>query len=152
MTPESSSKALRNEIARLLTAAERKGESDYYGGKRSNTRVSDAVRLEVSLDPNQSSETWGVSMRDVSADGVAFWSKREVRMRAELFVREFSPEAPRPWIPGRVKHATVGIRGYLIGVAFMIRNDSSAAVAQAPKPDFGAAPRRFPPKFSVRRH
>jgi hypothetical protein len=144
-------KELAQEVVRLLALARRTGESDHYGGKRARRRFSETIQLEVTTDPDRASAAWPVSMQDISDEGVAFWSKRPLALRTDVYVREFSGYMPRPWIPARVKHTTVGIRGNLIGVAFVIPNDNSAAEAPPPKPGSDAAPSRFPPKFSVRR-
>jgi hypothetical protein len=139
------------EISRLLALARKQGEADHYGGKRQHKRFSDAIQLEVTTDPDRSSAAWPVCMQDISDEGVSFWSKRGLALRTDLFIREFCGYAQRPWIPARVKHATVGIRGNLIGVEFSVPKDAPTAEVPAPRMGFDAASSPFPPRFSVRR-
>jgi len=81
-------------------------------------RFSAGMRLEVTTDPGVPSAAVHVTMQNVSEGGFSFWSKRELRQHTPLFVREFSTESDREWVAARVRHCTVGIRGYLIGGGF----------------------------------
>lgn len=144
MQPTPPSNVIHAEISRLVRLARREGAPDCYTGKRTQKRISDAMQLEVSTDPARASATWGVSMQDISNGGAAFWSRREISIRSEIFVREFSPEAPRPWIPGKVKHVTRGIRGFLVGVEFP-RHSNMPIVFGHPAPYPRGLPFRRPP-------
>lgn len=102
----------------LLEAAEAFGEPDGYAGRRNTPRMADGLQLEVTADSKSPTETWAVSMKDVSETGISFWSRRSVARRALLFLRQFDSSRPGPWLPVRVKHVTVGIRGNLVGAEF----------------------------------
>lgn len=110
----------RTEIARLVAAANEGGESDSYGGKRQSTRVSEPLQLEMTSDPTKLHGGWPVSMHNISEGGFALWSKRKLEQKTVVYVREFMEDNSAPWLPARVTHCTVGIRGFLIGAAFVL--------------------------------
>lgn len=83
------------------------------------------MQLDVTTDAADDSCAWPVTMHDISDRGFAFWSKRRLRNGACIFVREFSADNSSPWLPARVTHCTVGIRGYLIGAEFSVAAVSS---------------------------
>lgn len=109
---------VHREIERLLHAAGQYGEGDLYRGKRHAARVSGELQLEVTTDTADPSAAWPVGMHDISDEGVSFWSKRKVSERTLIYIREFSSDNLRVWIPACVKHSTMGIRGHLIGTSF----------------------------------
>ena len=106
------------EIQKLITSAQEQGTPDRYTGKRRWMRFTAGMRLEISTDTGIPSASMHVTMQNVSEGGFAFWSKREFRQNSPLFVREFSAEGDREWVPGQVRHCSVGIRGYLVGAEF----------------------------------
>ena len=106
------------EIQRLVTSAKEQGVPDYYAGKRRWMRFTAGMRLEIATDPGVPSASVHVTMQNASEGGFAFWSKREIGQHTPLFVREFSNEGDREWVTAKVRHCTVGIRGYLIGGEF----------------------------------
>ena len=110
--------SVQSEIERLLRAAGQYGEADSYAGKRHAVRVVEGLQLEVTTDSRDLSAAWAVAMQNVSGGGIAFWSRRDIRERTAIHIREFSPDTPHTWIPARVRHSTVGIRGHLIGASF----------------------------------
>lgn len=117
-TRQRPSTAFRHEIARLISIAQG-GEADYYAGKRGTKRVAEGLQLEMTAsDPSAGGPCSAVSMHNISEGGFAFWSRRKLEKRTSLFVREFSKDNSRPWLPAHVTHCTVGIRGFLIGAAF----------------------------------
>ncbi len=110
----------RSEIKRLVEAAGGLGDPDGYAGKRGSTRFAKSLQLEVTTDPENFPASRVAAMHNISTDGVAFWSKKDASRGSTLYVREFcSEEVPHPWLQAQVTHCTVGIRGYLIGVAFV---------------------------------
>lgn len=113
----------KNEIARLVAAAKELGEADAYDGKREQVRVTDGLQLEVRT--NLAGPSAAVSMQNVSDGGFAFWSKTKMFQRDTLFVRQFSEDNACPWLPAQVTHCTVGIRGFLIGAAFIVEDAAS---------------------------
>jgi len=127
---ENTTGAYKREIARLIALAVQSGDTDAYSGKRGTTRITNGLQLEVTTDPNNPSAAWAVIMHDVSEDGVAFWSKRDLSPRTLIYIRQFSPDKIRPWIPASVKHKTVGLRGNLVGAEF----DISRSAGSAPGP------------------
>lgn len=114
----------RCEIERLVTEAGVDGEPDAYTGQRASTRFAVGMRLDVTMDPALPASTWPVIMHNISDGGFAFWSKKQLRNSSEIWVREFSADNTAPWIPARVSHCTVGIKGYLIGAMFDPTRDS----------------------------
>ena len=113
----------KNEIARLVADAKEFGEADAYDGKRDDMRVTDGLQLEVRTNPIGPSAA--VAMQNVSDGGFAFWSKTKMFQRDMLFVRQFSEDNACPWLPAQVTHCTVGIRGFLIGAAFIVEDAAS---------------------------
>ncbi len=113
----------KNEIARLVADAKEFGEADAYDGKRDDMRVADGLQLEVRTNPIGPSAA--VSMQNVSDGGFAFWSKTKMFQRDTLFVRQFSEDNACTWLPAQVTHCTVGIRGFLIGAAFIVEDAAS---------------------------
>ena len=117
-TSNSSSTTDAQEILKLVTSAQEQGAPDRYMGKRRWMRFYAGMRLEITTDPGVPSASVHVTMQNASEGGFAFWSKRELRQHAHLFVREFSTEGDREWVAAKVRHCTAGIRGYLIGGEF----------------------------------
>ena len=107
-----------SEIKRLVTSAEQDGQADAYAGKRGSVRFAAGMPLDVTTSPDVPSCAWPVTMHNISERGFAFWSRRQLRQGTAIYVREFSGNAPAPWLPACVTHCTVGIKGFLIGAAF----------------------------------
>jgi len=105
-------------IARMVAAAGEQGEPDQYAGKRQKTRYAEAMRLEITLDRSRPSAATSVYMHNVSEGGFAFWCRQKMTPRSMLHVRELSEDNSNPWLPARITHCTVGIRGFLVGAAF----------------------------------
>lgn len=138
----------RAEISRLLALARKHGGADKYTGKRQAARVSEGMQLEVTTDPNDASASWAVPMHDISVGGVAFWSKRDLPPYTYIHVREFSSRSDRPWLPARVKHRTVGIRGFLIGASFGFASSGGGKDASASfRPPLVGPPPVLPPRW-----
>lgn len=106
------------EVGHLIRMATEYGTSDSYTGKRRTPRIKDGLRLELTIDPQQSGDVHAVSMHDISKSGLALWSKKEFKHNTIVYIREFSAGRPRPWLKSRVNHCTSGLRGFLIGVKF----------------------------------
>ncbi len=119
-SPEKSSpESAGSDIARWVETASQQGDADHYAGKRQWTRFAEGMRLEVVVDPDRPAEVQGVYMHNVSDGGFAFWSKKEIRERSSLLVREFIEDEPQPWLKAKVTHCTRGLRGYLVGAYFV---------------------------------
>jgi hypothetical protein len=118
MKSTTSNKPAQGAIRKLVSTASQSGQADRYAGKRRCPRFADGVLLEITADPKQAAEWKTVYMHNVSAGGCAFWSKRPLTIRTAVWVREVTGGEPQPWLPGEISHCTVGIRGFLVGVAF----------------------------------
>lgn len=106
------------EIQKLLKSAQEQGTPDYYTGKRRWMRFTAGMPLEITSEPGVPSASAHVTMQNVSEGGFSFWSKRELKSGAPIFVREFSTEGDREWVAAEVRHCTTGIRGFLVGAEF----------------------------------
>jgi len=106
------------QAARWVESAGQQGDADAYAGKRHSIRFTEGMSLEVTLNPERPASSWGVYMHNVSDGGFAFWSKKEVRVRTSLFVREYTEDNSQGWMKAKITHCTFGIRGYLVGAAF----------------------------------
>jgi hypothetical protein len=135
----------KGEIARLIDVARMCGVPDAYAGKRQESRVTDAMQLEVTTDPNKPSDAWPVSMNDISDSGVSFWSRHDVPLGTVVYVREFAPDNSRLWLPVRVRHRTMGIRGYLIGACFEVSTTSGRSAAPSVPSQPAGPPQTLPP-------
>jgi len=102
----------------LLSHVRDSAQPDSYAGKRRWTRWKAGIPLEIAKDTADPSAIQRGSMQNVSGGGIAFWSKTTLGFTDPIWIREFSPEEPLPWMPARVVHCTRGIRGFLIGAEF----------------------------------
>lgn len=110
---------VKREIQRLVEDAKEGGEADHYTGKRQTMRFNAGMMLEATLDPKlPAGSRWPLTMHNVSEGGFGFWSKRKLEIGDMLYVRAFTPDESGRWLAARVTHCTVGIRGFLVGVAF----------------------------------
>ena len=127
-------------IARLVESASETGVADAFRGKRDVTRFAEGVRLEVTTEEGKATDTWAVTMRNVSERGFSFWSRRELAPTTAILVREFSSDRPKPWLPAHVAHTTQSLKGFLIGASFDVDSDAAVAAdqdrkAEKPLPD-----------------
>jgi len=106
------------EILRLVETAQQQGSPDRYHGKRRWTRFTAGMQLEVTTEPTDPTGSVRVIMHNLSAGGLAFWSKRRLPERCAIFVREFSDEGQAEWIPAQVCHCALCLRGFLVGAEF----------------------------------
>ncbi|MCB9851240.1 MAG: PilZ domain-containing protein [Phycisphaerales bacterium] len=106
------------EIKRLLRTATHESIGDFYGGKRRHQRFRSAHAFEADVSHDNGREIVPVALQDISATGLACWSKHKLKEEAVVRVREFTSDDSGVWINARVTHCTPGIRGYLIGAAF----------------------------------
>jgi len=109
----------RQEINRLMQSALAVGRPDAYSGKRDQTRYVMGMPLQLSIDPNDPSVTWNGIMHNVSGGGFGVWSRRKVDTKSLLYVRDNSGSAYTPWLKAEVRHISAGLRGYLVGAAFI---------------------------------
>lgn len=106
------------QIKRFVDNARRHGQPDVACGKRRRLRVSSDMRVEVTADPDSPSKVTAAAMHNVSQRGLAFWSRQRFAIRTPVFIREFRSDGAGEWLPLRVRHCTVGLRGFLIGAEF----------------------------------
>ncbi len=95
--------AREKEVQRLIDSAS-EGEVDGYAGKRGHTRFAEGVLLDVTTDPGSEASVWGVTMHNISESGFSFQSRVELSPGTEIFVREFTEDGSRLWVPARVRH------------------------------------------------
>ncbi len=108
----------RTEISRLVAEAKVEEIATGLGSQRDTERFAMGMRLDVTTDICNPSGHWPVTMHNISDGGFAFWSRKQLRNHAEIWVREFSSDDSMPWVLARVEHCTVGILGYLVGGKF----------------------------------
>lgn len=106
-------------VSRLVAIARQKGEPDAFEGKRQWVRYTIGLRLEATRDPNKSWASWSVVTHNVSGGGIGFWSKHKLTLGTSVHVREWTDNNSGEWLPAKVTHCAVGIRGYLIGAAYL---------------------------------
>jgi signal transduction histidine kinase/CheY-like chemotaxis protein len=105
-------------VPQLVRTARRHGRADGYAGKRRWVRYAVGVRLEITTNPDRVGDTHLVRAHNISGGGVGFWSKTPFPGGSTLFLREWSEGEPAPWVEAQVTYTNLGIRGYLVGVAF----------------------------------
>lgn len=115
---EGSSNHQLAEISRLLDEARPGGEGDASLGKRSWSRHTLDREIEVSLDLNPPFQPWSANLYNISGGGIAFWSKKNIEPDTAIVFRVARESRDEGWISGVVKHCTMGVRGYLVGLAF----------------------------------
>lgn len=120
----------QDEIRRLIDSAGADVDRNARSGRRNRARFRAGMQLDVTTDAADDSCVWPVTMHDISDRGFAFWSKRLLHKDTCIFVREFSADNSSPWLPARVTHCTVGIRGYLIGAGFSVAAVSGSAPSE----------------------
>lgn len=108
----------RAEVNRWVENAQQNGDFEHYAGKRHATRFNDGMLLQVTVNPAVSPGRWNVYMHNVSEGGFAFWSKKDVQARAQLWVRDAAAPGNTGWMEAWVTHCTRGIRGFLVGASF----------------------------------
>jgi len=106
------------EVSRLVGIARERSEPDVCVGKRRWTRYDLNMRMEATTDQAKPGASWDVRMHNISGGGIGLWSKRDLAKGSQVFVRECSEGTFGTWLRGHVTYCTVGMRGYLIGVAF----------------------------------
>lgn len=120
-------------IARWLDAAREKGQPDLFAGNRNWTRYAWGQELEVTVDTGDGSDMWTAAMHNVSGGGFGFWSKRQLDVGAVIQVRDTTAGEQEDRVTAEVRHCTVGVRGYLIGAAFVqpLSNDTVSSTEES---------------------
>lgn len=118
MATETASQNMHDATPRLLATARRQGKVDSYTGKRRWTRYKIGLRLDVSRDPTNRNAAWSVTTHNISGGGIAFWSKKPVDTGSTIHIQDLVERGAGAWIPAKVAHCTMGLRGYLVGATF----------------------------------
>ena len=113
-----SNPAQEQTIKDLVSTASERGKLDPYVGKRRWARYSIGLPLEITLDPNIPAASWKVLTHNISGGGLGFWSKQAYVEGETIYVREWSEDRPGEWLEGIAQYCTLGISGFLVGVAF----------------------------------
>jgi len=134
--------AQTEEIARIVTSAARTGSGDFYGGKRAHKRFVSPVAFEMDAETSAGRDRYSVALHDVSASGLACWSKHRLADDAPVRLREFSGDDSGVWLSARITHCTPGIRGFLIGAEFdhPAGDDVLAKLAAESEPEVAPEP------------
>ena len=103
------------EVRRLVKVASRGGPANDYAGKRAAIRSAGDIWLEATTDPADASATWPAELHNISESGFSFWSKRRLGYGISVYIRGFSADRAHAWLPGKVMHCTIVLRGFLIG-------------------------------------
>ncbi len=107
------------QVLQLVELARDMGEPDTYPGKRGWSRYNAALPLEFTVDPHQTAGIAPATMHNISGGGVAFWSRKDIPLHSIVFIRGWSDESPTLWVGAKVCHATIGLKGFLIGAEFL---------------------------------
>lgn len=107
------------EIGRLVALAREKGNRDVYEGKRRWVRYAIGMRLEATKTGPRPGNPWSVVAHNISGGGIGFWSTQKLAVSSRVLIREWTRDGSATWLPALVTHCAIGIRGYLVGVAFV---------------------------------
>lgn len=118
----------------LLIKARAEGLRDVFAGKRAWPRYNLGMRLDVTTDPTRPSAKWTVSLHNISGGGLGFWSKQAVSLGTFIHILDCNEDGSAAWLPARITHCTVGMRGYLLGAAFANPTDPNAREGAEPAP------------------
>jgi hypothetical protein len=126
----------RREIARLVAIAKQDGASNGYSGKRAEARTINALYLEVTSNPKKFEDAWGVTMHDISAGGISFWTRQPLPINNTIYIRECTEYNSRPWIVAHIRHRTRALQGQLIGAEFAVATQEEPApwIKRSPTP------------------
>ncbi len=126
----------RREIARLVAIAKQDGASDGYAGKRNEARTINALFLEVTSNPKKFEDAWSVTMHDISAGGISFWTRQPLPINNTIYIRECTEYNSRPWIVAHIRHRTRALQGQLIGAEFAVATEDEPApwIKRGPTP------------------
>jgi signal transduction histidine kinase/DNA-binding response OmpR family regulator len=115
----------------LLIRAREQGEPDVFSGKRGWVRHELGMVVEVSTDPTRKPASWRATMHNISGGGIGIWSKLDLPVGSLIHVRDCAEGDKPVWLTGRVSHSTLGLRGYLVGIAFQEQTSPDASVIAA---------------------
>ncbi|GJM23843.1 MAG: hypothetical protein DHS20C16_02580 [Phycisphaerae bacterium] len=104
-----------NQTTQLLTIAKELGVPDREHGMRNTARYTLGMRVDISTDPQESSDVESVLVHNVSAGGIGIWTQRHFAKGANLSVLDADGLG---WISGSVQHSSPGVHGYLVGIQF----------------------------------
>ncbi len=117
-----SAEALRNEIARFMNAAVKRGNTDLYQNRRSSVRYHRSWPLFVTRMDTPKSRDLSVTLHNISNDGIGFLCDEGIPVGSVIGVKLFwsDPEAPR--VPAVVRHVQITQEGILVGAQFMVHD------------------------------
>jgi len=100
----------------ILQVARSEGKADAFVGKRAFARYSIGLSTQLSLDPTGPRPPWSAVTHNVSGGGMGLWSRERLSVGTVVYIRDLNDESSDVWLAGRVRHCSVGIRGYLLGI------------------------------------
>lgn len=106
-------------FARILEEARLKGTEDRSPQPRRWPRYCLGKTLEVCTDVTRPEESWRVTMHDISAGGLGFWSDRPIPSETTVYVRDPHVADASGWAPTHVANCSAGIGGFLVGTSFL---------------------------------
>ncbi|NOX57769.1 MAG: PilZ domain-containing protein, partial [Planctomycetes bacterium] len=107
--------ASTNGTSKLLSMAQEQGNTIDLSCRRKKSRFAMGMRVELSTDPDDGSESIPALLHDVSGGGVGVWCRRQFAQGTALSILD---DGDSNWISGTVRHTSAGTDGYLIGVEF----------------------------------
>lgn len=108
--------ALPGKIPAIFELARNDGKIDAFAGKRAFTRYAVGLSTQLTLNPNGPDAPWSVVTHNVSGGGVGLWSRERLSTGTAVYIRDLNDNREDTWLPGRVRHCSVGLRGYLLGI------------------------------------
>jgi len=129
-------------LQRLVEVARCEGEPDGVLRKRGGHRYAAHLPLHLVIGPDRREAPVAVTTHNISESGLAFWHKRELRPRTQVWLREPDADGESNWIEAKVSYCRRGARGYLVGARF--ESSAFASPPQAESPPAGSVgPRGF---------
>ncbi len=119
--------ALQREISRFLQVAAKPGQSDLYHNRRSTVRYHRACPLFVARLDNHNTEDLSVTLRDISNEGVGFYSDQPFPKGCIIGIKLFWAEPNAPRVPAIVRHQELTQQGFFIGAEFAASDAEACA-------------------------
>lgn len=114
---EQADKRNTSPFAPLLARAKREGSPDTHFGKRNHPRFAMGATLVASTRVRDLDAAWSVVMANISKDGMALRSDREVPQGGTIYINDTPAAGAESWVQAKVMHCTPTDDGYLIGLS-----------------------------------
>lgn len=107
-----------SELVNLLAEVSAEGHPDLFAGKRERFRYWTSRRFEARYS-GDGGEVACVTLRNISATGLALWSRQKIKRDTLIRIRAYGAADDAASLEALVLHCSGGVGGYLIGARFV---------------------------------